>query len=68
MTGLDPDRLVTLRHAETIAGRSRRTVLAWQAAGMATEKLGGVGHVHVSDLIAWQRDHGRRHGRKRDYI
>jgi phage terminase Nu1 subunit (DNA packaging protein) len=59
---------VTLRQAETIVGRSRRTVLAWQANGMPTEKLGGVGHVRVSDLLAWQRDHGRRHGRARDYL
>lgn len=68
MTGLDPDLLVTLRHTETLVERSRRTMLACQAAGMTTEKLGGVGHARVSGLLAWQRDHSRRHGRARDYL
>ncbi|PCN46995.1 hypothetical protein Csp2054_14225 [Curtobacterium sp. 'Ferrero'] len=68
MTGLDPQRLVTLRAAEKLVGRSRRTLLAWQADGMPTELLGGVRHVRVADLTDWQRRHGRRHGRTRDTI
>jgi hypothetical protein len=67
VTGLDPKRLVTLRAAEKLVGRSRRTLLAWQADGMPTELLGGTRHVRVCDLHAWQREHGRRHGRARDY-
>lgn len=68
MTGLDPERLVSLRDAEKLVGRSRRTLLAWQSKGMQTELLGGVRHVRVSALLAWQREHGRRHGRARDYF
>lgn len=68
MTGLDPTRLVTLRDAEKLVGRSRRTLLKWQAGGMRTELLGGERHVRVCDLLDWQRKHGRRHGRARDYL
>jgi len=35
---------------------------------MPTELLGGVRHVRASDLLDWQREHGRRHGRARDYL
>ncbi len=68
MTGLDPQRLVTLRAAEKLVGRSRRTLLAWQENGMPTELLGGTRHVRVCDLLDWQRQKGRRHGRARDTL
>lgn len=63
-----PKRLVTLRSAKKLVGRSRRPMLTWQADGMPTELLGGTRHVRVCDLLDWQRTRGRRHGRARDTL